>query len=232
MEPLPVVAPSRAALHRAAWTLSTAFLAAAVGATAFAWSAATPSANAADPAVPLGSSSPLDIVPGVPGADMEPGTQADRVFLEIQGLPGESEDLVHPGTIEVLSWSFGATQTGAHASGGGGGAGKVSMQDFHFSARVNKASPLLFHRCATGQHIKQAKLYVRKAGDRPEDYLKVTLEDVLVSSYQTGASQGAPVPTDEVSLNFAKIEYEYRPLRADGTLGDPVRVRYDVKAGR
>jgi type VI secretion system secreted protein Hcp len=153
-------------------------------------------------------------------------------FLKIEGVDGESHDSKHKGEIDLESWSWGATQAGAHAAGGGGGAGKVDMQDFHFVMKVNKSSPKLMLACANGEHIKKAVLTCRKAGKDQQEYLKVTMSDLLVSSYQTGGSAGsaAIVPVDQISLNFSKIEFEYKEQKADGTLGGSVKTGYDLKS--
>lgn len=151
-------------------------------------------------------------------------------FLKIDGIPGESQDAKHKDEIQVLSFSFGESQAGTMAFGGGGGAGKVQMQDFHFMMNVNKSSPTLFLRCATGEHIKSATLTARKAGKDQQDYLKVTLTDILVSSFQTnGDAHANSLPVDAVSLNFATVEIEYKPQNVDGSLGGAVKVKYDLK---
>ena len=156
---------------------------------------------------------------------------ASDYLLEIDGIKGESKDSKHKDTIEVESFSWGATQSGSFSSGGGGGAGKVTFQDLHCTSTVNSASPLLAKACATGQHIKKATLFVRKAGGSQEDFYKVTLEDCLISSYQTGgSSHGEALPVDQYSLNFAKIEFKYQEQKADGTLGGAVEMKYDLKA--
>src|ERR1017187_2963670 len=95
-------------------------------------------------------------------------------FLKIDGCPGESKDATHKDEIQLKSWSFGETQQGSFAEGGGGGAGKVAMQDFHFVMTVNKASPILFQKCANGEHIVNAILTVRKAGKEQQEFLKWT----------------------------------------------------------
>jgi type VI secretion system secreted protein Hcp len=152
-------------------------------------------------------------------------------FLKIDGIPGESQDSQHQGEIEIDSFSWGATQQGTGAAGGGGGAGKAAFQDIHFASRVSKASVPLAIACATGQHIKKVVLTVRKAGGKQEEYYKVTLTDVLISSYQTGGSEGAnALPVDQFALNFADIEFEYKEQRPDGSLAAPVKARYDLKA--
>ena len=109
-------------------------------------------------------------------------------FLKIDGIEGESQDDKHKNEIDVDSWSWGETNSGDAAARGGMGAGKVTLQDFHFVMKVNKATPKLMEACATGEHVKKAVLTCRKAGKQQQEYLKVTLNDLIVSSYQTGGS--------------------------------------------
>jgi len=154
-------------------------------------------------------------------------------FLQITGIPGESTDAKHKDWIDVEAWSWGETASGSTHSGGGGGAGKVSVQDFHFVTAMSKASPKLFLACATGQHFKEAKLVGRKAGKGQQEFLSWTFSDLIVNSYQTGASEAATVsPMDQVSLNFAKIKVEYRAQKADGSLDKAITAGWDVKTGK
>ncbi|WP_454656574.1 Hcp family type VI secretion system effector [Bosea beijingensis] len=156
---------------------------------------------------------------------------ASDFLLEIDGIKGESKDSKHKDTIEVDSFSWGISNAGSHASNAGGGAGKASFQDVHFTSSVGKASANLALFCATGKHIKKAVLFVRKQGDKQQDYYVLTLEDLLVSSYQSGdAAGGSSIPTDQFSLNYAKIKYEYKAQKADGTLESPITMSYDIKA--
>jgi len=153
-------------------------------------------------------------------------------FLKIKDIEGESEDDKHKGEIELESWSWGESNSGSSAGGGGGGSGKVSMQDFHFTMRVNKASPKLLLACAQGTHIPESLLTCRKAGKEGQEYLKYKFTDLLISSYQTGGSSGEVVPIDQISFNFTKIETEYYPQKKDGTLGPKVPVFYDLKKNK
>ena len=151
-------------------------------------------------------------------------------FLKLDGIPGEANDKTHKGEIEVESFSWGEHQTGTASAGSGQGAGKVQMQDFHFVMTVNKASPKLMLACANGEHIKSGILTCRKAGKDQQEYLKVTFTDLLVSSFQTGGSGGANVlPLDQITLNFTKVEFEYKEQKPDGTLGGSVKTHYDIK---
>jgi type VI secretion system secreted protein Hcp len=154
-------------------------------------------------------------------------------FLKIEGIDGESSDGTHKGEIDIESWSWGASQTGSHSAGGGGGAGKVSVQDFHFVMRMNKASPKLMLACATGEHLKKATLVMRKAGKQQQEYATFVMTDLLVSSYQTGGSaKGDIVPLEQISLNYSKIEFEYKEQKPDGTLGGKVSAGWNVKENK
>jgi len=153
-------------------------------------------------------------------------------FLKIDGIEGESKDTKHKGSIEISGWSWGASQTGTSASGGGAGAGKVAMQDAHFSMSVSKASPKLMVACAGGDHIKQAVLTCRKAGKDQQEYIKYTFSDVLVSSFQTGGTSGGPTPTETFTLNFSKIEVEYKEQQAAGTLSGTIKAGWDLKQNK
>lgn len=154
-------------------------------------------------------------------------------FLKIDGIEGESQDDKHKNEIDVLSWSFGESNRGTFGMGGGGGAGKVEMQDFNFTMRVNKASPKLFVACATGQHFKKAVLTCRKAGDKQQEFMTITMTDCMISSYQSGAAGGTEsIPIEQISLNFTKMEYEYREQKPDGTLGGAIKSGYDIAANK
>jgi len=155
-------------------------------------------------------------------------------FLKFDVIDGESTDAKHKGEIEILSYSFGLSNSGSAIADPGTGEGKVSFQDFHFVSRLQKSSPVLFLKCASGEHIKEAVLSVRKAGGTglAVDYYKVKLTDIVVSSFQqggTGDGQEA-VPLEQISLNFAKFQMQYQTQNAKGALtGSPVVAGWDLK---
>jgi type VI secretion system secreted protein Hcp len=164
-------------------------------------------------------------------------------FLKLDGIKGESADAKHKGEIDIMSFSWGMSQTGVSATGGGGGAGKVSVHDFSITKQTDASSPLLFLNCANGTHIKEANFVVRKAGGEQLEYLKIKLTDVLVSSYKPGSidwsgpgDEGPEedvLPQEQVSLNFAKVEFSYQPQGADGKAqGGPILAGWDVKANQ
>jgi len=156
---------------------------------------------------------------------------ATDYFLKLDGIKGESKDSKHKDEIDLLSFSWGATQSGTSAHGGGAGGGKVAFQDFHFVMKMSKASPLLLQYLSTGKPIPTANLVARKAGGTQQEYLKIKFTDVLISSYQSGGSQGGDeIPVEQISLNFAKINVEYADQKEDGSLNPATVASYDLKA--
>jgi type VI secretion system secreted protein Hcp len=154
-------------------------------------------------------------------------------FLKIAGIDGESGDHAHKADIEVESWSWGESNAGTGASGGGHGGGKVSMNDFHFVMKTCKASPKLMLACADGEHFKDATLVCRKAGKQQQEFLKIKFTDLMVTSYNVGGSaHGEVVPMEQISMNFAKIEWEYKEQKPDGSLGGAVKAGWDAKSNK
>ncbi len=157
---------------------------------------------------------------------------ASDLFIKIGDIKGESPDDKHKDEIEVLAWSWGVAQGGSMGGGGGGGVGKASFQDIHFTHGYDKASPNLLKACATGEHIKEAKLTMRKAGKTPQEYLMVTMNDVLVTSVTPSGNGSDGGLVESVSLQFAKVDLEYKPQKSDGSLDAGVHFKYDIKANK
>ena len=124
-------------------------------------------------------------------------------FLKVDGIPGESADAKHKDEIDVLAFSWGVSQTGASASGGGGASGKAVFDDLIVVARTSKASPQLWLACASGKHIKSATLTCRRRGKAMVEFLTIELTDVVIASYEIDGSDEEP-PLDQLSLSYAK----------------------------
>jgi type VI secretion system secreted protein Hcp len=153
------------------------------------------------------------------------------MFLKIGDIKGESKDKTYKEWIDVLSWSWGLAQQGTFGGAGGGGAGKVSVHDITLSKYVDAATPDIWSHCAKGKHYPTAQLIVRKAGDKPLEYLKIKLTDVIVTSVSTGGGHGGDDRLPEnVSLNFAKFEMKYTVQTQAGASGTSPEIKWDVAA--
>ncbi len=150
---------------------------------------------------------------------------ASDYLLEIDGIKGESSDDVHKDAIKIESFSWGASNPTAS----GGGAGKVSFQDLHFTTKVSKASPQLLMACAAGTPIRKATIFIRQTGGQQEageqTYLKYELENVKITSYSvsgssaasaTGAVTTGTLPADSIRISFTRLTISY--AGGDGTV--------------
>ena len=158
---------------------------------------------------------------------------ASDMFIKVGDIKGESVDSAHKDEIDILSWSWGMSQSGTMHRGGGGGGGKANVQDLTFTKWVDKATPNLMLFCCTGKHYPQAVLTLRKAGDKPVEYLIITMTDVLITSVTTGGAGGEDALTEQVSLTFSKVKTAYQPQKKDGSKdGGPVEMMFDIEANK
>ncbi len=162
-------------------------------------------------------------------------TALGEYFLILDGIQGESKKKGYENSVEVVSWSWGETNPTSNASGGGQGAGKVSMKEFSFTMRTSKASPPLFLACAKGSPIKSATLCVAKVSGTSPEYLRWKLQDVTVASFSTQsdpAGSATALPMDSVTLRFNRVDVEYTPFGTDGKPQGKVKAGWDLKANK
>jgi type VI secretion system secreted protein Hcp len=152
------------------------------------------------------------------------------MFLELDGVKGESVDKTHKDKIDLLSWQWGLSNSGTFHHGSGGGSGKASFQDVSVTKYIDAASPNIMLFCANGKHFAKGKIIVRKAGENPLEYLTVSFEKALVTAYSTGGSGGAERITENVTLNFAKVKVEYITQSEKGGKGTPHAFGWDISS--
>jgi len=150
------------------------------------------------------------------------------MFLKIEPVKGEAQDKAHMDEIDVLAWSWGLSQSGTTHMGGGGGAGKVNVQDLSVTKYIDKSSPDLMFACCNGKHFGEAVLTVRKAGENPLEYVKLTMTDVIISAVSTGGSGGEDRLTENVTLNFAKVGVDYKEQTKTGGAGATPSMTWNI----
>lgn len=156
-------------------------------------------------------------------------------FLKIDGIPGESPDPMHLNEIEVVGWSWGLSQS-ASALPGPGVTNKATFNDLIISKRLDKSSPKLALFCASGMILPQIELVLRYPGGTNQvEFLKIKLEDVVVSKITSGgpAASTTPLPMEEVSFNYRKMEMIYQAVDQNGApVGPPVSGVWDQAASQ
>ena len=148
--------------------------------------------------------------------------------LKLDGVKGESTDSHHKDEIEVTSWSWSVGQSSS-GSGGGSGQGRAVLGSFDFTHHYDKASPILASTCCSGKHFETAVITVRKAGGEAQDFLKVTMKGVFITSVAPGATSGGDI-VETVHMEYNDIEFAYKPQDAKGALGGEVKFGWDRRA--
>jgi type VI secretion system secreted protein Hcp len=158
---------------------------------------------------------------------------AVEIFLELPDVEGESLKSGFEGKVDILQYSWASSQSATRHSGTGGGSGQANVGDIHFSKYLDKSTPVLFKTLLMGKHYDTGTLTVRKVtGGKPLDYLVIKLEEVIISSYQTGGGAGGDDRIIEnMSLNFRKFEMIYTVQEGKGAGSAQVPVSYDIAVG-
>ena len=141
------------------------------------------------------------------------------MFLKLDGIAGESTDAKHANEIDVLAWSWGASEQARSQRSTGQ---PFCPQALSLTKYIDRATPVLLTKAATGDSIANAKLTVRKAGANPVDYVVMTFTGVRIASISTGGSGGEDRLTEVVAFNFSSATVTYTPQKADGSADSPV----------
>jgi type VI secretion system secreted protein Hcp len=153
---------------------------------------------------------------------------AVNAYLYIDGLEGPSTS--NPKHIDILSFSWGVSQTavyGAGASGKEAKAGRADFSNLTIMKVLDKTSPLLHDHCATGNILKEVYiLYSKPVGDKQQPYFRIYLKDALITSCQLSGSNENP--SESVSFAYQGVEYAYAPEKDDGSLDAAIRKGYDL----
>jgi len=147
-------------------------------------------------------------------------------------LKGESKDDKHKGEIDILSWSWGASNSGTSHLGSGAGAGKVNVQDLSVTKYIDLSTTSLHSACWVGTHFDNAILVVRKAGENPLEYFTITMTEVMVTAVTTGGSGGEDRLTENVTLNFGKVQLEYKEQADTGGAANTTKNGYDIAGNK
>jgi type VI secretion system secreted protein Hcp len=153
---------------------------------------------------------------------------AVNAYLYVDGITGPSTSKA--GFIDVLSFSWGVSQTavyGAGASGKEAKAGRADFSNLTIMKVLDATSPLLCDHCASGNIL--AKVYIvydKPVGDAQADYFRIYVQDALITSVQLSGSNENP--TESVSFAFQKVEVAYKAENDDGTLAAAVPKGYDL----
>jgi type VI secretion system Hcp family effector len=149
-------------------------------------------------------------------------------YIKIDGISGEALDDKHKNWIEIDGYHFGSHQstTATASSAGGASSGRTTLTNLTFTKFLDSASCRLMEACCAGDHLKEVRLTLNRAGADKLKYFEIILEEVIISEYTQNASSGVPV--EIVQLNYGRIKTVYtQQKRTDGSGGGNVAGGWD-----
>jgi type VI secretion system secreted protein Hcp len=150
--------------------------------------------------------------------------------LGLDGVTGESQKQNHSGEIDIMSFSWGASNSTSVGTGTGPSTGKVSISDFSVMKTTDSSSAILFQKCCDGSVIANATITLQKsAGTSPIQYLVYKFTNVYITSVQWSGSGGAgDTPMESVSFCFETGTVDYTPQADTGSGTGTVHGGWDV----
>lgn len=157
------------------------------------------------------------------------------VYLQIDGIKGESMDDKHKDWIECTSVNWGVSQprSATASTGGGHTAERCEHQEVVFTKLADLASPILLQTCSAGKTIPKAKLEFMRADGQGEriKYFEIELENVLIGSIKPTVEEGSIIQ-EKVGLKFSKIKWKYTQQKVTGGAGGNTSGGWDLATNK
>ena len=157
------------------------------------------------------------------------------VYLQIDGIKGESADDKHKDWIECSSVSWGVSQpkSATASTGGGHTAERCEHTEISLSKLADLSTPILLQTCSSGKTIPKAKFEFMRADGKGEriKYFEIELENVLISSVAPAVAQG-DILTEELSLKYSKVKWKYTQQKVGGGSGGNTSGGWDLSANK
>jgi type VI secretion system secreted protein Hcp len=158
---------------------------------------------------------------------------AVNAYLFIDGITGPSTSKT--GFIDILSFSWGVTQTSTYGTGASGKeskAGRANFQNLTIMKVLDATSPLVVDFCVRGQVVDKVYIVydkpVGKGTSTQGDYFRIYLKDAIVTGQQiSGSSEN---PTESLSFAFQAVEIAYKAETDPGALDAAVPKGWDLAA--
>ena len=157
------------------------------------------------------------------------------VYVQIDGIKGESQDDKHKDWIECesVNWGLHQPRSATSSTGGGHTAERVEIEEVTFRKLADLSSPILMQTCAMGKTVPKAKFeFMRADGNgNPIKYFEIELENVLIGAITPGLEAGS-ILGEHVSLKFSKVKWKYTQQKIGGDDGGSTVGGWDLAANK
>jgi type VI secretion system secreted protein Hcp len=139
-------------------------------------------------------------------AIMPAGMNNETAFVKLGSIKGKAVTKGFEDWIVFQSMSFGIQQSGEWEEGNRLSGRVTAFSDLTLVKEMDESSPYLAAACATKEQLPKAEIALVTARDV---YLKVTLDDVIITSVSVAFRSGETKPTETVTLKFRKFVEEW-----------------------
>lgn len=157
------------------------------------------------------------------------------VYLQIEGIKGESTDDRHKDWIECTSvtWSVTQPKSATASTGGGHTAERCEHGDLIITKLADLSSPILLQACSAGKTLTRARLEFMRADGQGEriKYYEIELEKVLIAAV-VPAIKGGNILSEHVSLKYGKVRWKYTQQKISGGSGGNTAGGWDLSTNR
>lgn len=157
------------------------------------------------------------------------------VYLQIEGIKGESADSKHQGWIECESVSWGVSQprSATASTGGGHTAERCEHDDIIIHKLADVATPMLLQCCSSGKTHPRGKIEFFRAdgqGVRVK-YFEIEMENVLVGRVTPAVSAGDML-SERVHLKYSLVRWKYTQQMVAGGAGGNTAGGWNLSTNR
>ena len=157
------------------------------------------------------------------------------VYLQIDGIKGESMDDKHKDWIECVDVHFGVEQPRSPvvSTSGGHTSARADFDDVVVAKLTDLSTPLLLQHCAMGKTIPKAKFEFFRADGNGErvKYFEMALENVLIGSVKPGLTASAGMQ-EHMQLKFARMTWKYTQQKISGGSGGSTVGGWDLSSNK
>lgn len=137
------------------------------------------------------------------------------IYLEIEGIPGESSDLSHEGWIEVDGFTSVIQAEGVSRPARQPAASVPVTGEIGFRKYSDKASPKLAEAVCKGTFFPKVRFEFVTPGPEHARYYRVELEQVWMTSYSLSGGDESR-PSEQLSLGFERGRWVYTEFTGSG----------------
>lgn len=157
------------------------------------------------------------------------------VYLQIEGIKGESTDSAHKDWIECKSVDFEVLQpkSATASTAGGHTAERCEHRDIVVTKMADLATPLLLQNCSSGKTIAKAKFEFMRADGKGEriKYFEIELQNLIISDVAPSVKEG-DILHESVGIKYSQVKWKYTQQKIGGGSGGNTSGGWDLATNK